>query len=91
MGFMKRSHLFHVIPPFNALVVVVVNGPVNYILNPIFERLSLVYLFCPNILLVLLKYRIYSNKRPASNKRPPPPPPNQTQISAYPHPTHLSE
>ena len=28
---------------------------------------------------------------PASNKRPPPPPPNQTQISAHPHPTHLSE
>ena len=31
------------------------------------------------------------NKRPASNKRPPPPPPKQTQISAHPHPTHLSE
>ena len=31
------------------------------------------------------------NERPASNKRPPPPPPNQTQISAHPHPTHLSE
>ena len=28
---------------------------------------------------------------PASNKRPLPPPPNQTQISAHPHPTHLSE
>ena len=25
------------------------------------------------------------------NKRPPLPPPNQTQISAHPHPTHLSE
>ena len=36
-------------------------------------------------------YRIYSNKCPTSNKRPPPPPPNQTQISAHPHPTHLSE
>ena len=31
------------------------------------------------------------NKRPALNKRPPPSPPNQTQISAHPHPTHLSE
>ena len=31
------------------------------------------------------------NKRPASNKRPPPPPPNQSQISAHPHPTYLSE
>ena len=36
-------------------------------------------------------YRIYSNKRPTSNKRPPPPPPNQTQISGHPHPTLLSE
>ena len=30
-------------------------------------------------------------KRPASNKRPTPPPHNQTQISAHPHATHLSE
>ena len=37
------------------------------------------------------EYRIYSNKRRALNKRPPPAPPNQTQISAHPYPTHLSE
>ena len=36
-------------------------------------------------------YRLYSNERPTSNKRPPPAPANQTQISAHPHPTHLSE
>ena len=34
-------------------------------------------------------YRIYSNKRPASNKRPPhlPSTPTQTQISDHPHPS----
>ena len=41
----------------------------------------------------LFIYRIYSNKRPASNERPPPlpPPPNETQISAHLNPTHLSD
>ena len=60
---LERGYLFHVIPPFNALEVVVVNGPINYILNPIFERLSLVYLFRPNMLLVLRKYRETENYR----------------------------
>ena len=40
---LERGHLFHVIPPFNALVVVVVSDPINCIVNPIFEWLSLVY------------------------------------------------
>ena len=31
----------------------------------------------------LLEYRIYLNKRPASNKCPPRPPSTQTQISAH--------
>ena len=31
------------------------------------------------------------NKHPASNKRPHPSPLTQTQISAHPHPTHLSD
>ena len=60
---LERGHLFHVIPPFNALVVVEVSGPINYILNPIFEWLSLVYLFRLNMLLVLLKYKETENYR----------------------------
>ena len=60
---LERGHLFHVIPPFNALVVVMVSGPINYILNLIFEWLSLVYLFHPTILLVLLKYKETENYR----------------------------